>query len=111
MKKLPTDDINSPQNFNKYDKELDDLFDLLGDKLLVHEFQFVDDYIKNQNIVDTPIVILCGVLTITYRWKHKLPSRTKFFIDVETHVRNVLLEDCKDIMIGLDDYYAPFHEE
>lgn len=67
----------------KCDKALDIIYNIVDNMLLSARFEEVDEFIQSVNVVETPTVIMVGILTITLCAWDALPSRATFFKAVE----------------------------
>lgn len=80
------------------DGALDDLYDYLDDLLLAGELVQVDSDLQGLILLQAPLGILVGALTITMPWGSLLPHRHA----IVSHVRDVGVAWCEDAEAILD---------
>lgn len=71
----------------RIDTALDLIYDKIDDLFHARKFEEVDSLLGKIDIRNSPLDILLGYLTATLPAKSRLPSRAKFFHDVEAFLR------------------------
>lgn len=80
------------------------VFDELEDRMLVGEYTFTDEFMKNMDIEKYCVSVLIGVIVITKPFQEKLNNRVEFKKNVKEFVYKTYDKDEADaIWNGLDD--------
>lgn len=69
------------------DAALDVLYDRVDDLLKAKEFSTMDVFLRQANIDSLSVDILLGLLTASLPAKSKLPSRSRFYAEVESSIK------------------------
>jgi len=71
--------------FKTIDGTLGYIFDTIEDLLLAKENKLVDEMLKRMIVENFTIIVLIGVLTITFPFRKVLPSRKDFYQRIEDY--------------------------